>query len=339
MHAAARSACWSGCARTQGHVVALLDTGTPVVACAGAVSWRAQEDVTDAPVANTTLPALSPEALRLRRSLRIKAIVLTAGCFSVYGAAMIVNSSSSDSIALYLFYAAVGRSCGALLLMALLMAARSLPSAIPLTRCARGRCLDVVFLVCAVCVSHVPLRSCGTGVALTGKPWFLCSADSRLRVCKKCAWRRYTLVPVLIAIVNVAGYYPLKYLTTYGGDVSIFVPITGLYIVFPPLFGEAGFDVGGACRCGRVAPAFCRGGSAPLPLRPRRLLSLLTTVHCVAVVTRRDRTATCVLEAVHGAHGNLLSFVRGCVTARRAITPVVATTWPRCRPDLQPREA
>ena len=249
VHAAARSACWSGCARTQGHVVALLDTGTPVVACAGAVSWRAQEDVTDAPVANTTLPALSPEALRLRRSLRIKAIVLTAGCFSVYGAAMIVNSSSSDSIALYLFYAAVGRSCGALLLMALLMAARSLPSAIPLTRCARGRCLDVVFLVCAVCVSHVP--------------WFLCSADSRLRVCKKCAWRRYTLVPVLIAIVNVAGYYPLKYLTTYGGDVSVFVPITGLYIVFPPLFGEAGFDVGERAVAAVLRPRFAAAG-APL---------------------------------------------------------------------------
>jgi hypothetical protein len=30
----------------------------------------------------------------------------------------------------------------------------------------------------------------------------------------------------------------LNYLTSSGGDVSVFVPLVGLYIAIPPLYGE-----------------------------------------------------------------------------------------------------
>ncbi len=50
--------------------------------------------------------------------------------------------------------------------------------------------------------------------------------------------RRYALATSTIALVNVSGYYMLNYLTSSGGDVSVFVPLVGLYIAIPPLYGE-----------------------------------------------------------------------------------------------------
>jgi hypothetical protein len=52
------------------------------------------------------------------------------------------------------------------------------------------------------------------------------------------------LIPCLILCLILSALCvwacaPLvRYLTTYGGDVSVFVPITGLYVVIPPLLGE-----------------------------------------------------------------------------------------------------
>lgn len=94
---------------------------------------------------------------------------------------MVVNSASSNSIALYLYYMCVGRAVGAVVVMVVLGFTGGIPKTLELTK--------------------------------------------------------YTIVPVLISIFYAAGYFPLKYLTTYGGDVSVFMPITGLYIVIPPMLG------------------------------------------------------------------------------------------------------
>ncbi len=65
---------------------------------------------------------------------RVVAALLTAAVFSLYGTAMVVNSSAAKSIPLFLFYASSGRAFGAMIMMFIMWATKNVPSEIRMSR-------------------------------------------------------------------------------------------------------------------------------------------------------------------------------------------------------------
>ena len=53
-----------------------------------------------------------------------------------------------------------------------------------------------------------------------------------------CAFRKLAL-PLVVSACAIGGYVPLRLVLSAGGDVSIFVPLVGLYTVLPVAVGKS----------------------------------------------------------------------------------------------------